>query len=249
MWKLLLLVATLSLLCATSFAAAAKKGAKPKTKAFKHPLTDMPRSAKEVETSHFFPVHSDNKMPIGDAVTALCHFSNDGSTVYNVTAIMGSLNSPVDFRHYFQNYSYKPYGVIVKAGEEISFKYAFQIHTELEPIDYQLSITVFYESEKGSFSTTFFNQTVELYYPSNDFDLETVMSVLGAVLFTALIILVTVFSCFPEVKIPLVSEFFNQVGQLEKNNIRTLSTKEDPDDDWLTDQPVPQGNKTGKKTN
>lgn len=44
---------------------------------------------------------------------------------------MGSLNSPFDFRHHFQNYSYRPFGVLIKPGEEISLKYGFQLHPEL----------------------------------------------------------------------------------------------------------------------
>ena len=44
---------------------------------------------------------------------------------------MGSLNSPFDFRHHFQNYSYRPFGVLLKSGEEISLKYGFQLHPEL----------------------------------------------------------------------------------------------------------------------
>jgi hypothetical protein len=30
---------------------------------------------------------------------------NDGSEPYNVSAIMGSLNSPVDFKRYFYNFT------------------------------------------------------------------------------------------------------------------------------------------------
>ena len=125
---------------------------------FRHPLTDMPPAAEDVESSHFFPAHPDHKFPIGESVTALCHFSNEGSSYYNVSAIMGSLNSPFEFKHHFQNYSYKSFGTVVKPGEEITFKYNFQLHSELEPVDYQLAITVFYESETQSFSSTFFNQ-------------------------------------------------------------------------------------------
>jgi hypothetical protein len=130
---------------------------------FKHPLTDMPPPAEDVESAHFFPDHPDHKFPIGEVVTALCHFSNEGSTYYNVSAIMGSLNSPFEFRHHYQNYSYKPFGTVVKPGEEITLSYNFQVHSELEPVDYQLAITVFYESDKHSFSTTFFNQVIRTY--------------------------------------------------------------------------------------
>jgi len=40
---------------------------------------------------------------------------------------MGSLNSPYDFSFYIQNYSFKPLGIIVKAGEEYTFEYQFQV--------------------------------------------------------------------------------------------------------------------------
>eukprot|EP01032_Pedospumella_encystans_P016464 gene16464-18788_t len=185
----------------------------------------MPPSAEDVETSPYFPEHTDQKFPIGETVTALCHFINDGSANYNVSAIMGSLNSPFEFGHHFQNYSYKTFGTIVKPGEEITIKYNFQLHKELEPVDYQLAITVFYESEQHSFSTTFFNQTVELYYPSSEFDMETVSAVLYGLVCLIGIVLVVVYACFPDKRIPIVSDFFSKVNQLEKNNIRTLSTK------------------------
>lgn len=143
------------LLIAVSYIVAAQKA---EDVVYRHPLTDMPPSAEDVETSPYFPEHTDHKFPIGETVTSLCHFINDGSTNYNVSAVMGSLNSPFEFSHHFQNYSYKTFGTIVKPGEEITFKYNFQLHKELEPVDYQLAITVFYESEQHSFSTTFFNQ-------------------------------------------------------------------------------------------
>lgn len=128
------------------------------TRAFKHPLTDMPGAAEDVSAVHYFPNQPDLKLPIGDVITVLCHFSNEGSGYYNISGIMGSLNAPIDFRHHFQNYSYKPFGIVVKGGEEISLKYSFQLHPELDPVDYQLAVTVFYDSESESFSNTFFNQ-------------------------------------------------------------------------------------------
>lgn len=128
------------------------------SRTFKHPLTDMPGSAEDVSTVHYFPTQPDLKLPVGEFVTVLCHFSNDGSGYYNISGIMASLNAPVDFRHHFQNYSYKPFGMVVKGGEEISLKYSFQLHPELDPVDYQLAVTVFYDSESESFSNTFFNQ-------------------------------------------------------------------------------------------
>lgn len=55
--------------------------------------------------------------------------------------------------------------------------------------------------------------------------METVSAVVYGIATLVAIVLVTVFACFPDTKIPVVSEFFAKVNQLEKNNIRTLSTK------------------------
>lgn len=125
-----------------------------------HPLTNMPGSSEDIETSFFFPDHPDQKLPIGEIVTVLCHFSNDGLTPLNVTAIMGSLNSPFDFNFFVQNFTYKPYGVVVKGGEEITLEYQFQLHPALEPVDFTLSQSIFYESDTEGFSSTFFNQVL-----------------------------------------------------------------------------------------
>lgn len=55
---------------------------------FKHPLTDMPTSAEDVETAHYFPTFTDLKFPIGQNVISLCHFSNQGkTTIVTITYI------------------------------------------------------------------------------------------------------------------------------------------------------------------
>jgi hypothetical protein len=72
--------------------------------------------------------HADQKFPIGETVTVLCHFTNTAEHYpFNVTAIMGSLNSPFDFNFHVQNYSYKPLGVVVRPDEEFTFSYEFQV--------------------------------------------------------------------------------------------------------------------------
>jgi hypothetical protein len=133
---------------------------------FVHPLTDMPGPMEDVETSAYFPNHPDQKFPIGETITVLCHLSNDGSASLNVTAIMGSLNFVFDFRHHIQNYTYKPFGFVVKPGEEVTLQYQFHIHPDLEPVEYTLAHTVFYESERESYSNTFFNQVSYYRNPS-----------------------------------------------------------------------------------
>lgn len=81
-----------------------------------HPLTDMPLSSDDTEITSYFPSNTDLKFPIGSIITSLCHFSNEGLSNYNVTGIMGSLNSPFEFKHHFQNYSYKQINYVIKSG-------------------------------------------------------------------------------------------------------------------------------------
>eukprot|EP00640_Fibrocapsa_japonica_P002800 CAMPEP_0113933522 /NCGR_PEP_ID=MMETSP1339-20121228/556_1 /TAXON_ID=94617 /ORGANISM="Fibrocapsa japonica" /LENGTH=273 /DNA_ID=CAMNT_0000934809 /DNA_START=43 /DNA_END=864 /DNA_ORIENTATION=+ /assembly_acc=CAM_ASM_000762 len=133
---------------------------------FTHPLTDMPDASPGITTQYYFPEYPDQRFPIGDSVTVLCHFENAGDEEYNVTAIMGSLNSPFDFNFHVQNYSLKPIGLTVGPGMEFTFEYNFQIHPNLEPVEYVVATTIFYEDEEESFSSTFFNSTVELFYPT-----------------------------------------------------------------------------------
>lgn len=141
---------------------------------FIHPLTNMPGASEDVETSFIYPDHPDQKFPIGETVTVLCHFTNTAEHYpFNVTAIMGSLNSPFDFNFHVQNYSYKPLGVVIRPDEEFTFSYEFQLHPDLQPVEYSLSHTIFYEDNSRGYSTTFFNQTIELSYPTDEFDMYT----------------------------------------------------------------------------
>eukprot|EP01041_Mallomonas_annulata_P008220 gene8220-16897_t len=174
----------------------------PKQQAFIHPLTNMPDAAIDVKTTYFFPKHTDQKFPIGETVTVLCHIINDGQFTYNVTAIMGSLNSPYDFSFHIQNYSYKPFGIVIKAGEEYTFDYQFQLHQNLEPVEYALAHTIFYEDDSESFSSTFFNQTIELYYPNNDYDLETIAQLLFSLFATLFVASMLYFGCSTDPKVP-----------------------------------------------
>ena len=89
-----------------------------KPPAFKHPLTRMPSSAAGVDTSFFFPDHSEKRIPMGELITVLCHFENNAKAPLNITGLMGSLNDNLNFGIYVQNYTQKILGVIVKPGSE-----------------------------------------------------------------------------------------------------------------------------------
>lgn len=137
---------------------------------FIHPLTNIPSPSYQIHTSYYFPNidQSDStqsrrnregiKLPIGKSVTILCHLTNHGKSAFNVTAVMGSLNHVYDFRHFIQNYTYQPYGTVLKPSEELTVQYTFEIHPELEATEYTLAHTVFYENDRDGFASTFFNQ-------------------------------------------------------------------------------------------
>lgn len=109
------------LLAASNAANPPKKPRAKKPPAFKHPLTRMPISASGVDTSYFFPDHSDKKIPMGEIVTLLCHFENNAKAALNITSMMGSLNDNINFGIYIQNYTQKMMGVIVKPGDDYGF--------------------------------------------------------------------------------------------------------------------------------
>lgn len=62
-----------------------------KDQVFQHPLTNIPSSYEDVKTSTYYPDHPDHKLPVGEPITVLCHFMNDGESAINVTAIMVSM--------------------------------------------------------------------------------------------------------------------------------------------------------------
>lgn len=150
-----ILFAVILLVTISQYSLAQEESEEPNSVPFS---TGFPEGNEGIETSSYFPDHPDQKLPLGEAVSVLCHFFNDGNSPVNITSILGSLNSPFDLRFYVQNFTAKPFGIVVKEGEEITLEYQFMVHPSLEPIDYSMSHTVFYETDSQVFSTTFYNK-------------------------------------------------------------------------------------------
>lgn len=87
---------------------------------------------------------------------------NDASEVYNITSVMGSVNSVADFKTFIHNLTHQNYFQAVPPGAEIALEYKFTPHQMLPPASYVIALTVFYEGKEGFKATTFFNQTVEV---------------------------------------------------------------------------------------
>ncbi|GAX75809.1 hypothetical protein CEUSTIGMA_g3252.t1 [Chlamydomonas eustigma] len=127
-----------------------------------HPLSILPPPG-DIITGYFFPDHSVKHFAAGKPVSVVLGIHNDASELYNITAIMGSLNTPTDFSIFIQNFTQQIYHQVVLSGQEISIDYTFMPDPRLEPRDFVVALTVFYQDKTGQFySNTFFNQTVEI---------------------------------------------------------------------------------------
>jgi len=169
-------VLPLALLLLASMAGAQKedeaaKAAVPR----QHPLTGMPGEAPGIETTFIFPDHNTKvpQFPAGAAIDVIAGFHNGASQPYNVTAIMGSLNSPLDFGIFVQNFTYQTYGLQVNPDSEVSLLYSFRPDPALHPREFTVALTIFYMSHQGQMSTTtFFNSTIEIVEPPRSIDGE-----------------------------------------------------------------------------
>ena len=93
-----------------------------------HPLTNMPLASEDVEVTSILPDHPDSKLPLGEILTVLCQVANNGEAPLNISVIMGSLNSPVDFNFHIQNFSIKPFGAVVQPGTFINIYILFLLY-------------------------------------------------------------------------------------------------------------------------
>jgi len=143
-----------------------------------HALTDMPESSPDVICSGLFPKLIGNRMALGEVMDAIVGLVNEGQEPINVTKVMGSLNSPFDFNYYIQNFTEQNLNTVIHEDEEYTFRYRFRPIDTLDPVEYHIALTVFYENDEELFSHTFFNDTVTFYEPTSMFDSGNIMKLL-----------------------------------------------------------------------
>lgn len=146
-----------------------------------HPLTDLAPPHPDVETVYAFVKHADKNLPVGESISIICGFVNNADTPINVTGVMGSVNSPQQFSFYVQNFTGMMVNETVGPESEISFEYNFETHPMLDPLEWQVALTVFYEDGTSGFTSTFYNETVNFYEPPKPWDTESVVKALLAV--------------------------------------------------------------------
>eukprot|EP00879_Flechtneria_rotunda_P001297 GHRR01001446.1.p1 GENE.GHRR01001446.1~~GHRR01001446.1.p1 ORF type:complete len:247 (+),score=60.42 GHRR01001446.1:128-868(+) len=127
-------------------------------------LNNLPPPGPGLSTAYYFPEHTTKQFPAGDVITAVISAHNDNSKPYNLTAVVASLNSPMDFSMYIQNFTHQVYFLELPPNEERSIEYKFRIAPQVPTRDFSVAIHLIYEDidSKGFYSSTVFNGTVEI---------------------------------------------------------------------------------------
>jgi hypothetical protein len=125
-------------------------------------------------TAIYFPDHPTKQFPAGDIITAVISAHNDNTKAYNLTAIVASLNSPMDFSMYIQNFTHRVYFEELPPGEERTLEYKFQLAQQVPTRDFQVAIHLIYEDvgSSGYYSNVAFNATIEVVEKPKLVDME-----------------------------------------------------------------------------
>ncbi|KIZ03292.1 Translocon-associated protein subunit alpha [Monoraphidium neglectum] len=121
--------------------------------------------AGELSVAHYFPEHPDKQFPAGDIISVVVSGHNTGAKPMNLSAIVGSINSPEKYEMFIQNFTIGRYFAPLAPGAEASIEYKFRADPILGSTparEFIVALHLFYEVEGSYFSTTFFNQTVDI---------------------------------------------------------------------------------------
>ncbi|KAK9866400.1 hypothetical protein WJX84_010463 [Apatococcus fuscideae] len=192
----------------------------------RHPLTDPPPPAADVQTQYWFPSHPQLQFPAGTPIDVVVGIHNGGSQGLNFTAIMASLNAKDKFSFYIQNFTFVEYDTYVPAGEEASLQYTFMPDGSLPQLEFQVAVQLFYNNQAKSFSNTVFNSTIDVIELSSFIDFQ----LLGL---WGLVLAVLGVGGFFLYKYILGMPFMKQYGRRTKRKpVQTTVTDTDPAE-WL----------------
>lgn len=172
-------VVLLSVLAAAVYASAQQQTAP-------HPLSNLPPSG-AITTAFHFPDHANKKFPAGDTIKVVLGIHNDSPDLFNITAVLGSLNMVADFNQYIQNFTEQVYHQPVLGGQEVSVEYKFVPDRRIPGLgsdtrDFVVALTVLYQDQAGKYmSNTFFNQTISIVEVKQliDWELISLFLILG----------------------------------------------------------------------
>ncbi|GBG72674.1 hypothetical protein CBR_g12244 [Chara braunii] len=143
------------------------------------PVEDMALGpAPGVDLAVVFPKSKDKLLPAGQPASVLLGINNGAESDVKVTEIRATLNYPYNHSYVFQKFSPQDFEHgDVPLGVQASFAYEFVPSVQLQPREYSLVATVFYEVDGQPHSAVFYNGTIEIVEPSGVFSGETLFLV------------------------------------------------------------------------
>jgi len=138
----------------------------------------------DITTFIHFPDYATNntadtyKFIQGEDIVVLIGFANHAlQTYFNVSYIGAQLHSPFDFSYYIQNFTVREVEAIVGPGQETTVEYRFKPDITLEPIEFQLSAWLIYNSSEGKlYQSTIYNNTIELIEKYEPWSLSSIIN-------------------------------------------------------------------------
>lgn len=124
-----------------------------------------PASPDDLTAVYYFPEHPDKQIPAGEIISVVVSARNTGSRPLNLSAITGSINSAAKYEVFIQNFTIGRYFAPLAPGAEASLEYKFRADPVLgsSPArEFQVALHLLYESHGSYYSSTFFNQTVDI---------------------------------------------------------------------------------------
>ncbi|KAF0972577.1 hypothetical protein FDP41_008826 [Naegleria fowleri] len=131
------------------------------------------------DVTPFARLNQDNQktLELGKESEVILGFLNTGDLPFSVQFIRGYLVANLDQPFIVQNFTGSIQNVTVGPEETATFSYKFVADKTLDAREYTVMVDVFYLNvDNDTFSTTFFNQTVQFVEAQESADFETVFS-------------------------------------------------------------------------
>ncbi|KAJ8905416.1 hypothetical protein NDN08_001923 [Rhodosorus marinus] len=159
----------------------------------RYPLNDIPPPLSGISVYSTLGNENNNALTLGKETESQMTFVNGLDEGIHVWGVMGSLNQHDLYSSFVQNFSYSLVNATIPAKSEFSVIYKFRPFLRLEPKQYQMALTVFYEKKKAisaplvaSYGSTYFNQTVELTTGEGTMDNQTFLLIVIGIVVLAL---------------------------------------------------------------
>lgn len=120
-----------------------------------------------IATAYIYPNNPPTLIPAGQDVEFLVSFSNKAHVHLNLTSLEGSVNSPLNFNQYIQNFTVAKYDTVVAPGREATLKYSFRPDIGLVGRKFQVCHVLTYRTGQYIMDKTVFNSTVIFTEPNS----------------------------------------------------------------------------------